>query len=80
MLVDQAPLKDVPLSNQIACNPMTMLKLGTDFRKKEEGARAPATGRWPGLAGAGRDCQNKWKSSDGWGPIVDGRGWPGLAK
>ena len=32
------------------------------------------------LAGAGRDCQNKWKSSDGWSPIVDGRGWLWLAK
>ena len=39
----------------------------------------PRPGHRPGLAGASRDCQNKWKSSDGWGPIVDGRGWPGLA-
>ena len=32
------------------------------------------------LAGAGRDCQNKWKSSDGWGPIADGRGWQNKRK
>ena len=37
-------------------------------------------GGCPRLAGAGRDCKNKWKSSDGWGPIVDGRGWQNKRK